>query len=107
MVSRKRLKDILLSKENHYFIPFVVIVTLLVGLWLLFFAHNSILNWAKAGVEVRQQERKMEQLRGEIDAMDAEIEALTHNRDSAEKFAREQYLFSVPGEDVYVLDEKQ
>lgn len=104
MSERKKWKDVLLSKENHHFVPFVVIVTLVVAVWLLFFAHNSILQWAKAALEVRQQEQRMEQLQGEIDQMDAEIQALTHNRDSLEKYAREQYRFAAPGEDVYILE---
>lgn len=104
MSEKKKWKEVLLSKDNHYFVPFVLIVTLLVAVWLLFFAHNSILQWAKAGLEVRQQEQRKEQLQREIDQMNDEIRALTHNRDSLEKYAREQYHFAAPGEDVYILD---
>jgi cell division protein FtsB len=37
--------------------------------------------------------------------MDKEIGALTGNRDSLEKFARETYHFAAPGEDVYLVGE--
>ena len=46
----------------------------------------------------------MERLRNDIDAMDAEIQALTNSRDSLEKFARETYHFAAPGEDVYIIE---
>ena len=46
----------------------------------------------------------MEQYRSEIREMDAEILSLTRSRDSLEKFARENYHFAAPGEDVYILE---
>ena len=46
----------------------------------------------------------MEKYRSEIDAMDAEIQALTNSRDSLEKFARETYHFAAPGDDVYIIE---
>jgi cell division protein FtsB len=101
----KKDKGNLLSRSDHnYFIPFVLIVTALVALWLLFFSHSSVLNWVRASVEIRQQERKMEQYRREIDEMDAEIRSLTGNRDSLEQFARETYHFAAPGDDVYIIE---
>ena len=101
----KKDKGSLLSRSDHnYFIPFVLIVTALVALWLLFFSHSSVLNWVRASVEIRQQERKMEQYRREIDEMDAEIRSLTGNRDSLEQFARETYHFAAPGDDVYIIE---
>ena len=41
----------------------------------------------------------------QIDAMNQDIDELKTNRDSLEKFAREQFGFSVPGEDVYIVEE--
>ena len=46
----------------------------------------------------------MEEYRRDIGAMDAEIQSLTHSRDSLEKFARETYHFAAPGEDVYIVE---
>ena len=72
--------------------------------WLLFFSHSSVLNWVRANWEIQRQERQMDQLRRDIDAMDAEIRSLTNNRDSLEKFARETYHFAAPGDDVYLIE---
>lgn len=90
--------------DHNYLLPFVIIVTTAVALWLLFFAHNSVISWIRAGVEVKNQEKEMARLKSEIEAMDAEIEALTANKDSLESFARENYHFSAPGEDVYIVE---
>ena len=47
----------------------------------------------------------MEMYRTQIDEMNQNIEELENNRDTLEKFAREQFGFSVPGEDVYIVEE--
>lgn len=90
--------------EHNYLLPFVIVVTTLVALWLLFFAHNSVLNWVRAQVEVKNQEKEIVRLRTEIEAMDGEIGQLSTDRDSLEKFARETYHFAAPGEDVYIVE---
>ena len=105
-MARKNKKGSLLTRSDHnYFLPFVIVVTAGAALWLLFFSHSSVLNWVRANVEIRRQERQMEKYRQEIDEMDAEIRALTDSKDSLEKFARETYHFAAPGEDVYIIEE--
>ena len=91
--------------EHNYLLPFVIVVTTVVALWLLFFAQNSVLNWVKASVEERSQEAEMARLNAEIAEMDREIENLRTNRDSLESFARETYHFAAPGDDVYIVEE--
>lgn len=104
MAFQDKIRSILSRSDHNYFLPFVIIVTVLVGLWMVFLSHDSLLNWARAGVEVKRQEAQMRQYQEEIDAMDAEIQALTSNKDSMEQFARERYHFAAPGEDVYIAE---
>ena len=100
----KKDKGRLLTRSDHnYFLPFVIVITALAALWLLFLSHSSVLNWVRANLEIQRQERQMDKLRRDIDAMDAEIQSLTGSRDSLEKFARETYHFAAPGEDVYII----
>ena len=91
-------------KDHNYLLPFVIVVTTVVALWLLFFAHNSVLNWIRATLEVRNQEKEMTRLQNEIDAMQQEIDDLRNNRDSLESFARDTYHFAAPGDDVYIVE---
>ena len=94
-----------LKKSDHnYLVPFVIVSTTLVALWLLFFAHNSVLSWIRATMEERSQEAEMARLKAEIQEMDQEIDRLRNNTDTLEAFAREQYYFCAPGEDVYILE---
>ena len=105
-MARKKEKGSLLTRSDHnYFLPFVIVVTAVAALWLLFLSHSSVLNWVRANIEIRRQERQMDKYRQEIDEMDAEIRALTDSKDSLEKFARETYHFAAPGEDVYIIEE--
>ena len=104
-MAQKKEKGSLLTRSDHnYFLPFVIVVTAVAALWLLFLSHSSVLNWVRANIEIRRQERQMDKYRQEIDEMDAEIRALTDSKDSLEKFARETYHFAAPGEDVYIIE---
>ena len=91
-------------KDHNYLLPFVIVVTVIVATWLLFFANNSVLNWIKASVEEKSQQSEMARLQQEIDEMDRESENLRTNRDSLESFARETYHFAAPGDDVYIVE---
>lgn len=95
----------LLKRSDHnYLLPFVIVVTTVVALWLLFFAHNSVLSWVRATMELRSQEKEMARLQSEIDQMQQHIDDLRHNRDSLESFARDTYHFAAPGDDVYIVE---
>lgn len=104
MEEKKNKWGLLGLKDHNHFVPFVIIVTAVVALWLLFFSHSSVLNWVRAALEVRSQEKEMVRLQSEMDEMDREIDMLTTNRDSLETFARETYHFTAPGEDVYIAE---
>ena len=91
-------------KEHNHLLPFVIVVTTGVALWLLFFAHNSVLSWIKASVEEKQQQQEMARIQAEIEQMDREIRQLRGNKDSLERFARETYHFAAPGDDVYIVE---
>ena len=104
MADKKQKGSLLTRSDHNYFLPFVIVITALAALWLLFLSHSSVLNWVRANWEIQRQEREMDRLRRDIDAMDAEIQSLTNSRDSLEKFARETYHFAAPGEDVYIIE---
>ena len=90
--------------DHNYLLPFVIVTTTLVALWLLFFAHNSVLSWIRATVEEKNQQKEMVRLQKEIEEMDREIGNLRNNADTLETFARETYHFAAPGDDVYIVE---
>ena len=90
--------------DHNYLVPFVIVSTTLVALWLLFFAHNSVLSWIRATMEEKSQQKEMARLQKEIEEMDREIKNLRDNPDTLETFARKTYHFAAPGDDVYIVE---
>ena len=99
-----KIKDIF-TGDHRRFAWFTVLATLVFVLMKLFGPGNTVIHWIEAKREIVRQEKQMEQYRREIEAMDQDIDELKTNRDSLEKFAREQFGFAVPGEDVYIVEE--
>lgn len=73
-------------------------------LLLLFYPGNNLITWVKTRNEIRQQEKLMRKYEIEIMQMEKQISDLTTERDTLEKFAREQFHFAEPGEDVYLVE---
>ena len=92
------------NAEKLSFIRYAIISTAIFILLVGFLNQNNIVRWIKANNEIRRQDRQIERYEMEIKEMDRQIEGLTDNRDSLEKFARENFGFKEPGDDVYVLE---
>ena len=89
--------------EHGAFFKFVTLcVTIFVVLWIVG-PGNTVLHWARSKSDLRHQKKQMELYQKEIEQMRRQVRMLESNRDSLEKFAREQFYFSAPGEDVYIV----
>lgn len=97
-----KIKD-MLSDERKRFLLIVCVCTVLFLGFKFIGPKGTITHWIKAKAEIRRQEKQMEQYRREIVAMDKDINELKNNKDSLEKFAREQFHFAAPDEDVYLI----
>ena len=101
MASNKRKKNIFWNDDHHSFSKFAVVATA-IFLIIVTFSRGGLLNWGRAKYESARQKRQIENYESEIKAMDKEIDLLTTNKDSLEKFAREEFHFASPGDDVYI-----
>ena len=98
-----KIKDIFNGPHRH-FACFVVVTTgVFLILWLVG-SGNTFINWAKAGIEIRRQEKTIREYELQNAEMDSRINMLKNDKDTLEKFAREHFNFAVPGEDVYVIE---
>lgn len=84
---------------NKYFI-----VTLLFAVIVLFVDRNNLISWAGDCITVMRQEKAIRQYTRDIEMLDGKLDELTSDKDSLEKFAREQYYFHREGEDVFIVD---
>ena len=77
--------------------------SVLLILWITGPGHTFI-HWGRAAIEVLRQEKTIERYEKENAELDKRIDMMKHDRDTLEKFAREQYNFAAPGEDVYIVE---
>jgi len=69
-----------------------------------FLNEDNIVRWIKAGYELKRQNWQIEAYRHDIEMMDDKIRMLSTNKDTLEEFARENFNFARPGDDVYIDD---
>ncbi len=96
-----KLKDIW-NGEHRSFVRYAVCVTAVFLVYVCFLGQDSMIRWAGAGLQLRSQRRAIERYQKEIKAMDDQVKKLSTDPDSLERFARENFHFSAPGEDVYI-----
>lgn len=91
------------GSEQRSFVRYAAIVT---GLFLIFMLvkTDSIIDWIGARITLSRQQKQIENLMQENETMDAKIRSLRENKDSLETFAREEFFFSTPDEDVYIVE---
>ena len=71
---------------------------------LIFRSFVNIVRWVRAGAEIKRQNKQIEQYNKEIEEMDSQIKGLSTNKDSLERYARENFGFAEPGDDVYIVE---
>ena len=99
-----KIKDIFHGPHRKFAWFVVVSTSLLLFLWIVG-PGNTFIHWIRAGVEKSRQEKVIDRLETENAELDRRIDMMKTDRDTLEKFAREQYNFAAPGEDVYVVEE--
>lgn len=92
------------NAEKRSFVRYAICATAFFIIMVGFVNQNNIVRWIKAGFEIRNQERLIERYSAEIKDMDRQIHGLTSNKDSLEQFARENFGFAEPGDDVYIVE---
>ena len=90
-------------KEQRSFLRYTSIATV-VFLLFMFLKKDNLINWVQAGLSLRRQERQIEQYQRENEELDRRIRVMTGDRDSLERYAREQFYFAEPGDDVYITE---
>lgn len=99
---KERIKESAVYKilKNKYFIATAAFLV-----WIVFIDSNNVLSWIRYLGELSAQERQKEYYKEAIQRTDEQLKELSSNRDSLEKFAREQYFFHKPDEEVFIIKE--
>lgn len=86
------------------FVKYAIFATVATLIWVGFLGEDNLVRWARAGFELRRQNNQIEKYSREIESLDKQINMLSNDRDTLEEFARENFHFAAPGDDVYLLD---
>lgn len=89
------------------FLTFALIVTAIAAVYCFFVQHDNLIAWIRAEHTVRQQRRQIESYRRDISALEERIEALSSDKDTLERYAREKFYFAEPGDDIYIIPDEQ
>ena len=84
---------------NKYFI-----LTMAFLVWVAFFDSNSLIRWVGVRKTLHEQKSQIRFYEQEISATESKINYLKSEKDSLEKFAREEYLYHEEEEDVYLIE---
>ena len=84
--------------RNRYFI-----VTLVFIVWMLFFDNNSLTSWVRTLGEYSANKSQQRYYKEKIHQTESKLRELQSNKDSLEKFARENYYFHRQDEDVFII----
>ena len=98
-----KLSNIFKGEHKNFRIFVAFSTAVFVFIWIVG-PGNTWIHWAKAGLEIKRQERQIKEYQLEIEKMDKSVNMLKTDRDTLEKFAREQLQFAAPGDDVYVIE---
>ena len=98
-----KIKDIFQGPHRKFAWFVAVSTTALILLWIIG-PGNTFIHWGKAAAEVKRQEKLIEKYETENSDLDRRINMMKTDKDTLEKFAREQYNFAAPGEDVYLVE---
>ena len=98
-----RIKDIFTGPHRKFAYYVVISTLILIVLWFVG-PGNTFVHWGKAAVEIRRQEKLIEKYEDENAELDRRIKMISTDKDTLEKFAREQYNFAASGEDVYLVE---
>ena len=90
-------------REQRSFIRYAIVATVLFLLFLLV-KKDSIITWVQAGFTLRRQRNQIEQLERENEELDRRIKTMRENRDTLERYAREEFFVAEPGDDVYIFE---
>jgi cell division protein DivIC len=92
------------NAEKRSFVRYAICATVFFLIMVGFVNQNNLVRWIRAGFEIRNQEKLIDRYSAEIKDMDRKIHGLTHSKDSLEMFARENFGFAEPGDDVYIIE---
>ncbi len=96
----QRFKSTRLFKviRNKYFIAGLIFIV-----WICFFDNNNLVGWIGALKDYSGNKSQQRYYKEQIRQTESKLNEIQSNKDSLEKFARENYYFHKENEDVFIV----
>lgn len=97
---KERFKSLIKSRWGGYLVIGFIFLML-----ICFFPEKNIFTLVAKRIEYRRQNNQIRELQENIIRTDQKIHELTDEPQALEQYAREEFHFCKPGEDVYLINE--
>lgn len=97
------IKKIWYGKHRGFY-RYAVVATAVAALYILILSNDNIFHWIEARRELTHQRAEIEFYTRENQALDLRIQRLANERDTLEEYARENFHFAAPGDDVFLTN---
>ena len=87
--------------KNFFAVSLIIFV-----IWMTFFDSNDWINRFRMSYKLRTLKNEKEYYQEKIKEVEKDKKELMGNDALLEKFAREKYLMKKPGEDIFIIEEK-
>jgi cell division protein DivIC len=97
-MEKKKYPVLIRILKSKYFIACIIFV-----LWILFFDEYSIMSYNRNKVKLENLVEQQNFYKEKIRSDQQKLMELNSGKEELEKYAREQFNMSKPGEDLYVI----
>ena len=80
-----------------------LIVSLIFIVWICFFDNNNLVDWVGSLRDYSGNKSQQRYYKEQIRQTESKLSEIQSNKDSLEKFARENYYFHKENEDVFIV----
>lgn len=84
-----------------------ILTILIFGIWIILFDQNNLIDRHSNVKKLNELKQEKEYFKKKIQEDQERMEELIADKESLEKFAREQYLMKKDNEDIFIIIEKE
>ena len=92
------------NSDHGSFSKYAVVALAIAVLFMLFVSRNNIFRYLRARHTIAEQNAEMKDLRDKNAALEEQLDKVSSTEEK-ERYAREHFRFTAPGEDLYIIED--
>ena len=93
-------------KKRGPVLTYIIITSAVFLIVITFLIRDNVIRLIGAEATISRQNRQIEYYQKENARLEEEVNSLSTDKDTLERFAREKFNFAAPGEDVYIIEDE-